>query len=365
MRTHTLLIIGGHPTPALSVIDEASKHFPQIKIIFAGRKFMNASETSHTFEYDEVSKRGIEFVPVSYLRGWKGLITFLQALFASLKILNKYRPQALLSFGGYIALPFVCAAWLSRIPVYTHEQTAVMGTANQFICALAKKVFVSFREKNLDTVSSKYIYTGNPIRNQILQPPSQISFEIPSDKPILFVTGGNLGSHSINLMIFELIPKLIKTFTIVHQIGNVAEYGDLEKGKAIQKSTKDTYRHAYIPVPHLSSEELSHVFSKSSMVVSRSGANTFFELIATQKPCVLIPLPWSAHGEQRKHAQILANAGVGEVCEQTAGTAKLHEVIMHVFNNRSKYLEKYPTLQHLYVPDAAHAIIEAIVFPTT
>jgi UDP-N-acetylglucosamine:LPS N-acetylglucosamine transferase len=76
----------------------------------------------------------------------------------------------------------------------------------------------------------------------------------------------------------------------------------------------------------------------------------------------LIPLPWSAHGEQLQHAQILREAGVGEICEQTAGTANLYEVIMQVFDNRSKYVAKYPTLQHLYVPDAANSIIKAIVF---
>ncbi len=360
MKAHTLLITGGHPTPALAVIDECAKNFPNIKVVFAGRKYANSKELLETYEYDEVTQRKIEFIPVAFMRGWKGLISFPQAFITSLQILKKHRPNAILSFGGYIALPFVCAARLCQVPVYTHEQTAVMGTANRFISRLSQKVFLSFPDTK--TTSRKYVYTGNPIRRQILVPPIQSPLNIPYDKPILLISGGNLGSHSINLMIFPILQQLLKTFTVVHQTGNIQAYGDYESAVETKRALDENLRSHYVPLPYLSTDAWSYILSKCSIVISRSGANTFIELVAAQKPCVLIPLPWSAHGEQRKHAQILHDAGVGEICEQTAGTAKLHEAIMRVFDNRSKYVEKYPTLQHLYVPDAANSIIKAIVF---
>lgn len=363
MKTYTLLITGGHPTPALAVIDECQKNFPNIKPVFAGRKNVNTKESLNSYEYDEVTLRGIEFVPVSFMRGWKAFFSFPQSLLTSLQILRKYRPKALLSFGGYIALPFACAAKLCQIPVYTHEQTAVMGSANRFISMLSRKVFLSFPDQKVS--SQKFVYTGNPIRQQIITPPAQAPMNIPTDKPILLVTGGNLGSHSINIMIFPILKKLLETFTVIHQTGNVQEFGDFEYAKKLQNMIGEAARLSYIPRAHLSSDEWSYVLHKSSIVVSRSGANTFIELIATQKPCVLIPLPWSAHKEQLKHAQILHDAGVGEICDQAAGTTNLYELIMRVFDNRSKYVAKYPTLQHLYVPDAAHTILQAIVFTPT
>ncbi len=51
----------------------------------------------------------------------------------------------------------------------------------------------------------------------------------------------------------------------------------------------------------------------ADLVISRSGANTFFELIALDKPAILIPLPWSAHQEQQKQAQILNEMGAVEI----------------------------------------------------
>lgn len=360
MKAHTLLITGGHPTPALAVIDECAKNFPNIKVVFAGRKYANQKESLQTYEYDEIIQRSITFIPVAFMRGWSGLVSFPQSFITSLQILKKYRPNAILSFGGYVALPFVCAARLCRLPVYTHEQTAVMGTANRLISALSQKVFLSF--PNTKIASPKYVYTGNPIRRQILVPPATSPLDIPYDKPILLITGGNLGSHSINTMIFPILQQLLKTFTVVHQTGNIQAYGDYESALKVKRELDENLRLHYVPLPYLSTDAWSYILSKCSMVISRSGANTFIELVAAQKPCVLIPLPWSAHGEQRKHAQILQEAGVGEICEQTTGTTNLYETIMRVFDNRSKYIEKYPTLQHLYVPDAANSILKAIVF---
>lgn len=359
MKTYTLLITGGHPTPALAVIDECVRSYPNIKIVFAGRKYANPKESLQTYEYDEVILRSIAFIPVAFMRGWRGLVSFPLAFITSLQILKKYRPNGILSFGGYVALPFACAARMCLVPVYTHEQTAVMGTANRFISMLSQKVFLSF--PNTKTTSPKYVYTGNPIRRQVLVPSATSPLDIPYDKPILLISGGNLGSHSINIMIFPILQQLLKTFTVVHQTGNIQAYGDYESALETKRALDENLRSHYVPLPYLSTDAWSYILSKCSIVVSRSGANTFIELVAAQKPCVLIPLPWSAHGEQRKHAQILHDAGVGEICEQTAGTAKLYETIMCVFDNRSKYIEKYPTLQHLYVPDAANSILKAIV----
>ena len=44
---------------------------------------------------------------------------FIQALF----IINKQRPDLLISFGGYLALPIVFWGYIYQIPIFTHEQT--------------------------------------------------------------------------------------------------------------------------------------------------------------------------------------------------------------------------------------------------
>ena len=51
-----LLVIGGHATPALAVIDRIiSKYKSDIQIIFVGRKTINRKEVLRSFEFTEIT----------------------------------------------------------------------------------------------------------------------------------------------------------------------------------------------------------------------------------------------------------------------------------------------------------------------
>ena len=50
-----------------------------------------------------------------------------------LYLLLKLKPDIVMSFGGYLAVPVVIAAKILGIPALTHEQTVVVGYANKLI----------------------------------------------------------------------------------------------------------------------------------------------------------------------------------------------------------------------------------------
>jgi len=157
------------------------------------------------------------------------------------------------------------------------------------------------------------------------------------------------------------VSELVDFCTVVHQTGNVNEYGDEKTAQDTLQSLPIEKRSRYIPVPHLSTSDWAYALQTADVVVARSGANTFFELIATQKPCVLVPLPWSVRDEQKEHAVRIASAGAGEIFDQDSDSATLLDLIKKVFENPSNYVEKYHTLLPLYVPDAARKIITEII----
>lgn len=142
-----LLITGGHLAPALALIEEIKKIKKEVDIIFVGRKYPTDQERTLSLEYKEISKKNLTFISleagrltrvmsVSSLIGiLKIPIGFLQAFF----IINKYRPNYIMSFGGYLALPIVFWGYIFRIPVFTHEQTIKPGLANKFIGFFFKK----------------------------------------------------------------------------------------------------------------------------------------------------------------------------------------------------------------------------------
>lgn len=344
-----ILITGGHITPALAVADELSNS----EILFVGREYALSSDRVKSFEYEEVKKRGYRFINLSAGRLTRtfSFQTFLNALkipygfITALHIIQKERPKVVLTFGGYLALPIAIAAYLHHIPIVTHEQTIHPGSANRFIAGLARKVFISFPEAKKYFPSSKVLLSGNPIRDEVRIVVKKLP-EFKKTRHVLFITGGSLGSHDINSMAFSILPELLKTFMVIHQTGAATEFKDNERAKEITDEN-------YFCFDHIESDLIGFVFKQADLVVGRAGANTVFELLALKKPSVLIPLPWSAFGEQQKHAEYLKELGVSEVFNQSEGSQKLLSYITAMYEDLEKYRKNFDTIKLPYDPTSA------------
>jgi len=360
MKVNKLLIIGGHPTPALAVIDELRRKYSQIQIDFVGRRFVNNHERNDSFEYKEIQDRSIQFIPFTSGRGVLGIVQLPFTILKAIKILHKLKSDAILSFGGYISVPICIAGYLLHIPYFLHEQTAIPGYANIRLSAFARRIMVSFPQTIKYFDSSKTIVTGNPLRRTLFEAVSKTK-TAKIRKPVIFVNGGNLGSHSINIHIFNILNELLEKYTVIHQVGNIQEYGDWDKAQDIRINLPKKLFTRYIPLQHLSTADMAKAYSESDMTVSRSGANTITELIALRKPAVLIPLPWSARGEQQAHAKLLASAHATITFNQNELSKSLLVCIQKVIDNVQSYTDNYDTLQHIYVPEASTRIIQTIL----
>lgn len=365
-----LLMTGGHVTPALACIDYIKKQKLPIEITFVGRKVAHKNDPNTTFEYNEIINRDIPFTHLeagrftriaslpTLLHMAKIPVGFLQAL----SILQKEKPDAILSFGGYIALPIAIVASFLKIPVFTHEQTINPGLANKIIAKYSQKVFVSFPETISTFQKEKVQLTGNPIREEIFHINESASkkFAIKKDKPVIYITGGSLGAHSINIHIEKLLPELLKKYIVIHQCGNTAEYNDYLRLKTLKQGlSRDVYSRYHV-FSHFSTEEIGYIYSITDLVISRSGANTFFELAALQKPTIFIPLPWSANGEQQRHAEIFQTYKVGQIFDQSGKSEDLLKLIEKMIINIEHYKHNFKEFSSLYVQEATKSIVETI-----
>jgi UDP-N-acetylglucosamine--N-acetylmuramyl-(pentapeptide) pyrophosphoryl-undecaprenol N-acetylglucosamine transferase len=186
-------------------------------------------------------------------------------------------------------------------------------------------------------------------------------FYIKKDKPVIYVTGGSLGSHSINMHVKKILPELLSKFTVIHQTGNVKEYNDYKVLSDYIKTLPDYLKNSYFIKKHFQTGEVGTVFNIADLVISRAGANTLFELIALKKTAVLVPLPWSSHGEQEKQALMLKKEGGAEVFYQQEDSNKLLVLVNKVLKDKKSYINNLLKLQKLYVQDAAKVITEEII----
>ena len=275
----------GHITPNLALIPELKKR--GFDIIYIG--------SSNGMEKEIAERRNIPFfgITADKLRRYidvKNLLmpaNVIKGIREATKILKENKVDVIFSKGGFVAVPVVIAAASLRIPVISHEADFTPGLANKIAAPLSKKVCCNF-EETVKLLGEKGVFTGCPIRKELLSGNKKKGIEFLSfeeKKPILFVTGGSLGSKYINDLVRNNIKEILKNFNIVHSCG---------KGKLDKNINLKGYKQF-----ELLTTELPDIFAATDLVISRAGANVIFELLALKKPNLLIPLSTKAsRGDQ-------------------------------------------------------------------
>lgn len=312
-----IAVVGGHFSPALALIQALSK---EDKVIFLGRKHALEGEDTLSFEYLICEKNNIPFFDIPASRFQRNLIQFSprsllkspQGVLTAKKILQREKPDVIVSFGGYLSVPVAVAARILSIPVVIHEQTQGAGLANRFIGKfIADKICVTFESSKEYFPPQKVVVTGLPLRREIFEKGKAV-IELSKEDKLLYVTGGSTGSHFINDLVSQKLISLLETFVIIHQTGDASEYKDFEKLSEFRKSLSDDLQKKYVVTKFVDTNEIGWILQNVSVVLSRSGINTVLELLELGVPALLIPLPHGQKGEQLENAKLFADRGLGK-----------------------------------------------------
>lgn|SRR3989338_3719273 len=360
-----ILITGGHLSPALAVIEELGS---RASVVFVGRKYALDQEKNFSLEYLEIKKRQIPFYHLqsgrlTRLLNLKSLLNLIKipfGLYRAFKIFLKVKPDLVLSFGGYLGFPVCFAAFILKKPIFIHEQTIKPGLSNRLVGLMAKKIFLAFPEAKKYFTPAKVVLSGNPVRKNIFQV-NKKPFDLKKNRPVIYITGGSLGSHSINLLVAKILPKLLEKYIVIHQTGNVSKYNDFKTLSQIRDKLTNELKKNYFLKTHFFTDELGYIYSICDLLVGRSGANTAFELLAAKIPAIFIPLPWSAGKEQLMHAQLFQKKGTAEILEQSQAAEKLLEIIAKVLSNLKYYKNNFKNLELLDRKNAAEIILQTIL----
>ena len=220
-----------------------------------------------------------------------------------------------------MSLPVVFASFLRSIPIVIHEQTLEAGLANRIAARFATKICISWESSRRFFPAEKTVLTGNPIRK------FQISnYKYPMSngrKKLIYVTGGSLGSHAINLLIDGCIERLLDEHLIYHQTGDAREFNDFERLENRKKQLSELKQSRYTLTKFVSADDIGVLLKQADLVVGRSGINTVSELLYFEKSAILIPLPFSQRKEQKKNALFLERIGLAKVVEQDGLTSEI------------------------------------------
>jgi UDP-N-acetylglucosamine--N-acetylmuramyl-(pentapeptide) pyrophosphoryl-undecaprenol N-acetylglucosamine transferase len=262
------------------------------------------------------------------------------------KIVREIKPDVVFSKGGFVAVPVVIGA-RKKAPIVIHESDYTPGLSNRIASRFADTVCVTF-EDTLAHTRGKGVCTGTPIRAELYAGDAgrgRAMTGFSADKPVLLMMGGSLGAQAVNDALRQALPRLLKTFQIVHLCG---------KGKLDEAAAQPGYvQYEYI------GKELPDLMAMADIVLSRAGANAAFEFLALHKPALFIPLPRSAsRGDQIVNAAYFAKKGYAAVLEQEAMTPDtLSDALETLYRDRARYVAAMETEQHA---DGTEAVLHQI-----
>lgn len=354
-----ILITGTHFTPAVATIEELRKE-NGVEIVYVGRDTTLEGDVAPSVESKLIPSLGIKFIPITTGRlqlvftpyTLLSLLRIPVGFIQALVIILSEKPDVILSFGGYVSVPIVIVGWLFSIPIIVHEQTLVSGLANKISSLFADKIAISFRNSRIDNI--KTILTGNPLRKQILQAKSlSVKLRHPPgvrNKPVILVTGGNQGSHTINKTVEECLTQLTKIANVIHVTGD-NKFKDFERleGSVELEGLEGKYK-----VLKWIGEEYGATLSKVDLVVSRAGVNTLTELAYLGKPALVIPIPYLYQDEQNKNAKYFEKHGLVRILPQSELSANsLLKDIKFMLKNIDKLNKSAKNAKKVIIPDGA------------
>ena len=300
---------GGHIYPALTLIDTVKKKLPDTKILYVG--------TEKGLESDIVPKTGINFSAMKLEGGFERHFTMenikraadaILSIRRAGKIIDEFKPNVVVGTGGYVCGPILLAASLKKIPTLIQEQNAVAGITNKILSKFVTKIAVGSKLALKNFPASKTIYTGNPIRAEVLTANREDGlreFNFTAEKPVVLISGGSRGARSINTAMIDVL-KHAENFDA--QFLHVTGKGEFE---SVKQSLGDNLPPNVKVVPYL--YNMPQAMAMASLAIFRAGATGLAELTARGIPAILIPYPYAAENHQEFNAMELVKVGAARM----------------------------------------------------
>ncbi|MFM8239394.1 MAG: UDP-N-acetylglucosamine--N-acetylmuramyl-(pentapeptide) pyrophosphoryl-undecaprenol N-acetylglucosamine transferase, partial [Actinomycetota bacterium] len=279
----------GHIEPALTLADTLVRDDPQTDIVVVGRDEGMESRLVPARGY---RLRTIPAVPLPR-RPSKDLALVPVRVSSSVRqmmsILREEKPDVVVGFGGYVALPAYLAARRAGIPLVIHEANGRAGLANRVGARLT-----GWTAENVPGSLPRATRVGMPLRPQIVdlaaaadrqerQRQAREHFGLEPDRPTLLVFGGSLGALHLNEVVSACEDDLgAAGVQVLHVVG--------EKAAGVAPiAQRDPGRPPYCVVPYVDRMDLA--YAAADLAVCRAGAMTCAELAAVGLPAVYVPLP--------------------------------------------------------------------------
>lgn len=347
---------GGHIFPAIAIANAIKQLAPDTEILFVGAKGKMEMEKVPQAGYKIEGLDIAGFNRSSLIKNIGLPFKLVKSFFQVRKIINEFKPNAVVGVGGYSSFPVLKQAQLKGISTFVHESNSFAGRTNILLGKKATRVFVASDGMEKFFPPSKIIISGNPVRKSIVQSTVSRSqacrfFNLDENKITVLAVGGSLGARSINVALADKLDAFeTHNLQLIWQTGKTtaAEYKD--KAKAHMNIWVDDFI-----------TQMEMAYAAADIVISRSGAMAVTELCVAKKPVIFVPFPFAAEDHQTVNAQTLVNKKAALMIKDKEANEKLIGMTISLAENKELQAELSENIGKLAVTNADEVIAREIL----
>ena len=338
----------GPVTPLIAVADAVRAKAPDATLAWIG--------TRGGPEERMVAAAGIPYHTISAgkLRryfSWRNLVDpflVVKGFFEARRLLKSFKADAVVSAGGFVAVPVAWAAATLSIHVHVHQQDVRPGLANRLSLPVAATMSVALESSIADFSRRLPVWTGNPVRQEVLSGSREEArriFALEDGVPVMLVLGGGTGASGLNQLVRQALPFLAPRMHVIHAAG---------PGKTDPAVQDPRYRQY-----ELLTSELPHAYAAADLVVTRAGMGALSELAVLGKPAIIVPMSGS---HQEDNAKAFADrAGAVVLSEKLTFSKAFAEAVLGLIDDPGRRTAIGEGMRRMNVPDAAARIAALVV----
>ncbi len=303
---------GGHVIPALAVARALRTRGHAVRFIGTRRGMEAKLVPAEDFPIEWIEIGGLKRVGLRQTLSTLAELPW--SVWQAARMLDRAKPAAVFSTGGFVAGPVLLAALWKRLPVVVMEPNAAPGFTHRRLGRWVARALVSFPETERWFPKGRTEVTGMPVREEFFSIAPK-----PRGKSLtILITGGSQGSRALNRAVEESWSLWKFPVRWLHQTG-AADYEALRT--RFHESKMEGEITAFLG-------DMPRAFAEADIVISRSGMGTVSELAAAGKPSILVPLPTASDQHQLRNAEAFEKAGAARLIQQSELTgARLAEEV--------------------------------------
>lgn len=243
----------------------------------------------------------------------KFLSEFVKAVRFGLRLIDKTKCDAVISFGGFTSLGLSVAAILRGKKIILHEANRKPGKAVRLLGPFASRIFLPYGIKIPRGKSDTIKNAGYPVRAEIVKTdPSaaKAAFGFGPDANILLILGGSQGAAALNEWCDANFPTLAK-----HDIDVLCVCGQGKHKFPSRSAVSASGQTRFIKFLEFC-DNMAGALSAATAVIARAGAGTIAELARCQVPSIIVPYPYAADNHQTENAKCFEKQGACVMVEQ-------------------------------------------------